>query len=61
MPDLTDPTIARAVRDLMEASSERRKRLADDLELADREHEVVSRLHDLLIDAESRRGLRVVG
>lgn len=56
MASITDPTIAGAIRLLMADSTERRNRLQDELDLADQHHAVVSALHDLLIDAESRVG-----
>ena len=62
MADLTDPSIARAVRQLYKASTRRREQLEEMQRLADLDHAVVSALHDLLLEAESRDGkLRVVG
>jgi hypothetical protein len=61
MPHITDPRIARAVRELYKASTARRQQLDEMVRLHDLDHVVISALHDLVIEAEQRDGkLRIV-
>ena len=54
MAKITDPSVARAIRDMAIVARQVQAAAQDALDLADRQLQVANALHDLLIDTEQR-------